>query len=93
MRKLRYWIRRHFGFSQREVNAFLVLIGLMVLLTAAPLLFKWLSRPDTDSFGSQSDRQVLDSLVADWRQSSHPPGRSGSLGYRLSLCGPSTPTT
>ncbi|SIT91441.1 ComEA family DNA-binding protein [Pontibacter indicus] len=64
MKKLRYWIRRNFGFSQREVNGFLVLIGAMVLLTAAPLLFKWLTKPETGAFGNPSDRHLLDSLVA-----------------------------
>ncbi|PKV66627.1 ComEA family DNA-binding protein [Pontibacter ramchanderi] len=64
MKKLRYWIRRNFGFSQREVNGFLVLIGAMVLLTAAPWLFKRISEPEADTFGSTADRQLLDSLVA-----------------------------
>ncbi|PVY43809.1 ComEA family DNA-binding protein [Pontibacter virosus] len=65
MKKLRYWIRRNFGFSQREVNGFLVLIGAMVLLTAAPLLFKWFTKPETDPIESSiADKQLLDSLVA-----------------------------
>ncbi|MBD1398319.1 helix-hairpin-helix domain-containing protein [Pontibacter sp. JH31] len=64
MRKIKYWIRRNFGFSQREVNGFLVLIGIMVLLTAAPLLFKWFAKPEIGTVGSASDRQLLDSLVA-----------------------------
>ena len=65
MKKIRYWIRRNFGFSQREVNGFLVLIGAMVLLTAAPLLFKWFSKVETGAVESNvADRQLLDSLVA-----------------------------
>jgi competence ComEA-like helix-hairpin-helix protein len=64
MKKLRYWIRRNFGFSQREVNGFLVLIGLMVLLSAAPFLFSWLTQPKAGTSGSATDRQLLDSLVA-----------------------------
>lgn len=65
MKKLRYWIRRNFGFSQREVNGFLVLIGAMVLLTAAPWLFKLATAPTPPgTIGHSSDQQLLDSLVA-----------------------------
>jgi competence protein ComEA len=64
MKKIKYRIRRNFGFSQREVNGFLVLIGAMVLLTAAPLLFKWFTKPEVGAIGSAADRQLLDSLVA-----------------------------
>ncbi|WP_299704716.1 helix-hairpin-helix domain-containing protein [uncultured Pontibacter sp.] len=64
MKKIKYWIRRNFGFSQREVNGFLVLIGAMVLLTAAPLLFKWFTKPEIGAIGNATDRQLLDSLVA-----------------------------
>ncbi|TPE44718.1 ComEA family DNA-binding protein [Pontibacter mangrovi] len=63
MNKLRHWIRRNFGFSQREVNAFLVLLTLLVLLSAAPFLFGlfYTSEPELTS---TKDRQQLDSLVA-----------------------------
>ncbi len=64
MNKLRYWIRRNFGFSQGEVNGFLVLIGAMVLLTAAPWLFKLATAPPPGTHGLSSDQQLLDSLVA-----------------------------
>jgi competence ComEA-like helix-hairpin-helix protein len=63
VKKIRHWVRRNFGFSQREANGFLLLIGTMVLLTAAPFLL--------DAFYTSrtfrpvvSDRQTLDSLVA-----------------------------
>lgn len=63
MKKLKHWIRRNFGFSQREVNAFLVLLTLLVLLSAAPFLFGsiYTSEPE---FTAAQDRQLLDSLVA-----------------------------
>ncbi|ARS37514.1 ComEA family DNA-binding protein [Pontibacter actiniarum] len=64
MKKLRHWIRRNFGFSQREVNAFLVLLTLLVLLTAAPFLFSWVYTSESGGFTSAQDRQLLDSLVA-----------------------------
>ncbi|GAB3201537.1 competence ComEA-like helix-hairpin-helix protein [Pontibacter aydingkolensis] len=63
MKKLRHMIRRHFGFSQREVNGFLWLITIMVLLTAAPFLFNRFYTPQ-QSINTATDRQLLDSLVA-----------------------------
>lgn len=63
MKKLKYWIRRNFSFSQREVNAFLVLVVIMVLLTVAPFLFNKLYNPHlTDN--TAADQQLLDNLVA-----------------------------
>jgi competence protein ComEA len=82
MRKIKYWIRRNFGFSQREVNGFLVLIGLMVLLTAAPFLFKWFTKPDGGTFGSPTDRQLLDSLVAQL-EAKQPPAKSQRQVYQV----------
>lgn len=63
MNKIRHWIRRNFGFSQREVNAFLVLLTLLVLLLAAPFLLGRLYTAEP-GFTSTQDRQLLDSLVA-----------------------------
>ena len=64
MRKLRLWIRNYFGFSQREVNGFLWLIGLMVLLTAAPFLFHSFYKSRQPVFSSPEDQKLLDSLIA-----------------------------
>lgn len=63
MKRIRYWIRRYFAFSQREVNGFLWLISIMVLLTAAPFLFNRLYQPELRD-SRVADRQTLDSLVA-----------------------------
>jgi competence protein ComEA len=63
MKKLRYLIRRYFGFSQREVNGFLWLITIMVLLIAAPFLFNKFYNPKPH-YTSATDQQILDSLVA-----------------------------
>ncbi|PTX19630.1 competence ComEA-like helix-hairpin-helix protein [Pontibacter mucosus] len=63
MNKLKHWIRRNFGFSQREVNAFLVLLTLLVLLLAAPFLLGRMYTSDP-GFTTAQDRQLLDSLVA-----------------------------
>ncbi|WP_439881440.1 helix-hairpin-helix domain-containing protein [Pontibacter sp. MBLB2868] len=63
MKRIRYWIRRYFAFSQREVNGFLWLISIMVLLTVAPFLFNKLYQPRL-SDNTLADIQELDSLVA-----------------------------
>lgn len=64
MRKLKLWIRNYFGFSQREVNGFLWLITIMVLLTAAPFLFSRAYRSNQPISTNSTDQQLLDSLVA-----------------------------
>jgi competence ComEA-like helix-hairpin-helix protein len=63
VKKIRHWIRRYFGFSQREANGFLWLLGIMVLLTAAPFLLDALYTSRTFN-RLTSDKQTLDSLVA-----------------------------
>ena len=75
MSKIKHWIRRYFGFSQGEVNGFLLLIGIMVLLTAAPFLLNKLYQPSTADYAA-SDKQTLDSLVA--QLEARQPERSGS---------------
>jgi competence protein ComEA len=64
MRKLKLWIRNYFGFSQREVNGFLLLITIMVLLTAAPFLFSRIYSSNQPISANPADQQLLDSLVA-----------------------------
>jgi competence protein ComEA len=64
MNKLQRWIRNYFGFSQREVNGFMWLISIMVLLTAAPFLFSRIYTSKQNPAVSTSDQQLLDSLVA-----------------------------
>lgn len=64
MNKVKRWIRNYFGFSQSEVNGFLWLISIMVLLTAAPFLFSNLYKPNPGSASRLADQQLLDSLVA-----------------------------
>lgn len=75
MRKIRHWIRRYFGFSQGEVNGFMWLISIMVLLTAAPFLFNKFYQPAATDRAA-SDKQTLDSLVA--QLEARQPERSGS---------------
>ncbi|WP_347157723.1 ComEA family DNA-binding protein [Pontibacter chitinilyticus] len=81
MRKLRHWIRRYFGFSQGEVNGFLWLIGIMVLLTAAPFLLNTFYTP-AHPFSSSTDQQTLDSLVAQLEASQPEPDRDKYSTYK-----------
>ncbi|PRY16312.1 competence ComEA-like helix-hairpin-helix protein [Pontibacter ummariensis] len=84
MRKIKHWIRRYFGFSQREVNGFLLLISLMVLLTAAPFLFDAFYSPSlTDS--TARDRQLLDSLVAQLEAKQPERARAGRVAATIAL--------
>lgn len=80
VKKIRHWIRRYFGFSQREVNAFLSLIIILVLLTAAPILFNAFYAPKVND-SSASDRQLLDSLVA--QLEARQPVRTGKRPYEV----------
>ena len=61
MNRIKAWLRQYFGFSYREINGFLVLSALMVLLLAAPPLVNALlpaQQPDLSH-----DTPLLDSLT------------------------------
>jgi competence protein ComEA len=60
MKRIRNWVRRYFGFSRGETNAFWVLILLLVLIIFSPLLLRQLPEP----YDPTTDRILLDSLVA-----------------------------
>ncbi len=61
--RLTAFVRDYFGFSQRETRGFLVLLVLILLLLAAPFLYRWLApAPKNDT--SAADQRKLDSLVA-----------------------------
>jgi competence protein ComEA len=65
MNPIRKWVRDVFGFSGNEINGFLILIPLMVMLI--------FSEPIYHSFVASTDRpypddaHILDSLVATWK--------------------------
>lgn len=64
MKTLRKWLRNAFGFSGSEINGFLVLVPLMVVLVCSEPAYRvWLSRqtrPNPD------DIRMLDSLILSW---------------------------
>ena len=64
MNRIQRWVRDYFGFSRSQVNAFLILLPLMMLTVFAPAVWKnyVLPRPYDDA----EDRAMLDSLVVVW---------------------------
>ena len=64
MNRIQRWVRDYFGFSRSQVNAFLILLPLMMLVVFAPAVWKnyVLPRPYDDA----GDRAMLDSLVGVW---------------------------
>jgi competence protein ComEA len=61
-KKIRFWLRDYFGFSQTESNGFLILGGLMLFLLILPSFASFIlpqPRPSTTQ-----DQAKLDSLVA-----------------------------
>lgn len=57
------FVRDYFGFSQRETRGFMVLLVLILLLLAAPFLYRWLV-PARKTDTTAADQRKLDSLVA-----------------------------
>ena len=60
MKKIKFWIRRNFGFSQRQTNGFLLLLLIVVLAISAPFIFN----KTTHQYNPAQDQAELDSLVA-----------------------------
>jgi competence ComEA-like helix-hairpin-helix protein len=64
MLKIRYWIKDFFGFPRSQVNGFLVLLTLLILLIfSEPAWHWWVAQRDRDR---STDRATLDSLLALW---------------------------
>ncbi|MDQ2656177.1 MAG: helix-hairpin-helix domain-containing protein [Bacteroidota bacterium] len=67
MRSVRKWIREVFGFSGTEINGFLILIPLVLLLLASePLYHHYIAARDDPAGG---DAAQLDSLASAWASS------------------------
>lgn len=61
---LRKWLRNAFGFSGNEINGFLILVPLMVILVCSePVCRLWLSR---QTRSNPDDIRMLDSLILSW---------------------------
>ncbi len=60
--RLRVIIRKYFGFSYKEINGFLVVILILIVVITAPLLFDILYNP-TQAL-SNSEKQKFDSITS-----------------------------
>ena len=61
MKKITLWFRAVFGFNQSEINGFIILSILMVLLLIAPFLYSYLSKPLP--YDSTNDELALEELL------------------------------
>jgi competence protein ComEA len=61
LKKISYWIRKYFGFSQKEASGFIVLLFLILFFLFLPFLYNNLTNPESENSGS--DKRMLDSLV------------------------------
>ena len=62
MKKIRYWFRNVFGFSQREIRGFSISTLVLVLVVAAPFLIGLMSSQKSSDLAADTKR--LDSLTA-----------------------------
>lgn len=64
MHSIRKWIRDIFGFSGTEINGFLILLPITVVLVfSEPLFHAWTAGKNAEH---AEDEEILDSLVAVW---------------------------
>ena len=63
MKKIKYWFRDYFAFTQSETRGVLVLLVLMVVLLCTPALYKHLFQNNYTSLEYAHDHALLDSLV------------------------------
>ena len=68
MEKIRFWIRKTFGFSQKETNGFLLLSFLIILTVLAPAVFNYFYQLSVEN-NSQKDKEMLNQLIRDWKGS------------------------
>jgi DNA uptake protein ComE-like DNA-binding protein len=66
MTAIKKWIRDLFGFSGNEINGFLVLIPLMLLLVFSEPLYRAITTGNEETL--PSDLKMLDSLAALWEE-------------------------
>ena len=77
MNSVRKWIRDIFGFSGNEINGFLILIPLMLLLVLSePLYHAWVAKMQRHDV---HDSMVLDSLITQWDPRLNDPDQRGMV--------------
>jgi competence protein ComEA len=65
MNIIKRWVRNLFGFSGKEINGFLILMPLMVVVIASEPIYRMWMVSRTDDF--TADRRYLDSLAQLWK--------------------------
>ena len=65
MEKIRFWIRKTFGFSQKETNGFVILSALIILSLFLPVIVRSFYHSEKTVF--EKDQLLLDSLVRNWK--------------------------
>lgn len=62
MKRVKFWIRNYFGFSQKETNGFIIILAVMIVSVSAVLVYPYVA----GRFGKQQtdniDQNTLDSL-------------------------------
>jgi competence protein ComEA len=71
MKSARKWIRDAFGFSSNEINGFLILVPLMMIIAVSEPAYRWWVSGETRNYSK--DAQMLDSLVAGWESADKKP--------------------
>lgn len=71
MKKILYWTRNYFGFSQREARGFIILTPIMLLTLFIPSFYE-LFVTQTSNYSTVNDQKKLDSLIALFDQSPTP---------------------
>lgn len=61
---IKKFIRDFFGFSGREINGFLILLPLMLIIVSSEPIYSWWRSTRVEDFSSE--KKQLDSLVALW---------------------------
>jgi competence protein ComEA len=74
-------IRDLFGFSRAQVNAFVIFLPLMIIILFSHPVYRWLK--SSEPLYSESDRNLLDSLVASLEYDSIVPDNTRTRHYFL----------
>lgn len=67
MHTIRKWIRNIFGFSGREINGFLILLPLVIIIVFSQPVYHWWISQQQEDFAE--DKLYLDSVARVWSQS------------------------
>lgn len=64
MKRVKFWIRNYFGFSQKETNGFIIIMLVMILSVSGVLVYPWVAGKFGKKQVENLDQNTLDSLEA-----------------------------